>query len=244
VNDVTIGKGELAGKGVYAARDFAEGELVVAYDLQELAQDEFDALPYSEREWTHSFWGRIYLFPEPARYVNNSDSPSTYPDLARSGDFALRPIKTGEAITIDDSIELHNELHTFLQAYGEAAKSRAFEKVAPLVAEDAVFWFIDGSYVGKPAVGQAFEDRWVRTPDEEHTLSDVEWVVASYWTSVCTYDFRSVSSVKGKRAVHECRGTNVLKRIDGNWRIVHEHLSYAPSAWSRMSSRNSRDVIQ
>src|SRR5438046_1334752 len=99
--DVVIGEGSLAGKGVYAARDFEKDELVVPYNLRELTQAEFDALPVSEREWTHSFWGRIYLFPEPARYVNNAEDPSTYPDLERMGDFALRAIRKGEAITID-----------------------------------------------------------------------------------------------------------------------------------------------
>ena len=83
--DVTIGGGTLAGKGVYAARDFRAGEVVVGYDLRELTQAEFDALPSSEREWTHSFWGGIFLFPEPARYVNHDDNPTTFPDLSRMG---------------------------------------------------------------------------------------------------------------------------------------------------------------
>ena|ERR1051326_1584609 len=99
--DVTIGRGKLADKGIYAARDFTTGELVVPYHLKELTQEEFDALPHSEREWTHSFWGKIYLFPEPARYVNHDEDPSTYPDLARMGDYALRPIKAGDAISIN-----------------------------------------------------------------------------------------------------------------------------------------------
>jgi SnoaL-like domain len=64
-NDVVIGEGKLAGKGVYAARHFKKGDLVVPYNLKELTQAEFDALPAGEWEWTHSFWGRIHLFPEP-----------------------------------------------------------------------------------------------------------------------------------------------------------------------------------
>jgi ketosteroid isomerase-like protein len=93
------------------------------------------------------------------------------------------------------------------------------------VAGDAVFWLSEGSYVGKPAVRQAFEDTRSRLNSERYTLSGVEWVVATYWTSACTYDFRSESTVNGKRTVHEGRGTNVLKRIGGSWRIVHQHLS-------------------
>ena len=52
-----IGDGALAGRGVYATREFAPGDLVVPYGLVELTQARFDALPEAEREWTHSFWG-------------------------------------------------------------------------------------------------------------------------------------------------------------------------------------------
>ena len=227
MSDVRIGEGKLAGKGVYAERDFAEGELVVPYNLQELTQAEFSALPVSEREWTHSFWGKIFLFPEPARYVNHDDNPSTFPDLERRGDYALRPIKKGEAITINDQLELQHELETFLEAYEQAANSRDFDRVTSLIADDALFWFTNGTYDGKQAVRQAFEDTWARIKDENYTISGVEWIAKNYWVSSCTYRFTSDGTVDGQRQVYEGRGTNVLARIDGSWRVVHEHLSKA-----------------
>ncbi len=224
--DVVIGKGNLAGKGVYASRDFEKGELVVPYNLKELTQADFDALPVSEREWTHSFWGKIFLFPEPGRYVNHSDdNPSTFPDLERMGDYALRPIKKGEAITIDDSIELQHELDTFLEAYEKAANSRNFDAVEPLVTEDAVFWFTNGAFEGRAAIRRAFEDTWAKIQDENYSISDVKWIVASYWSSVCTYNFKSKGVVDGKQQIYGGRGTNVLRRLNGSWRIAHAHLS-------------------
>lgn len=227
-DDVTIGNGNLAGRGVYAARDFEQGELVVPYNLTELTQAEFDALPASEREWTHSFWGKIFLFLEPARYVNNAENPSTFPDLERRGDFALRPIKKGEAITIDDSIELRHELDTFLETYEKAANSKNFNEVVPLIADHAVFWFTDGTFEGKEPIRKAFEATWGKLQDETYSVSNIEWVVASYWNSVCIYTFKSESIVDGKRRVYEGRGTNVLRRLNGSWRVVHEHLSKQP----------------
>ncbi len=227
MSDVSIGKGKLAGKGIYAERDFAEGELVVPYNLNELTQAEFDALPVSEREWTHSFWGKIFLFPEPARYVNHDDNPSTFPDLERRGDYALRPIKKGEAITINDQIELQHELETFLKAYEEAANSRDFNIVAPFIADKALFWFTNGVYDGKQAIKQAFEATWTKIIDEKYVISDVEWVAKNYWVSSCTYTFTSDGVVDGKRQVYKGKGTNVLARINGSWRVVHEHLSKA-----------------
>lgn len=224
---VIIGKGKLAGKGVYAARDFKKGELVVPYNLKELTQAEFDALPDGEWEWTHSFWGKIFLFPKPARYVNHDDNPSTFPDLERRGNYALRDIRKGEAITINDRIELQHELETFLEAYQKAANSCDFANVAPLIADDATFWFTNGAFEGKRAIQNAFEDTWASIKDEVYTMQDVQWVAQNYWVSVFTYTFKSDGIVNGKRQVYVGRGTNVLRRVAGSWRIVHEHLSKA-----------------
>lgn len=222
--DVVVGEGILAGKGVYAARDFEQGELVVPYDLTELSQQEFDALPESEREWTHSFYGKIYLFSEPSRYVNHSDDPTTYPEEGK-GDVALRPIKKGEPITINDKVELQRELDTFLDAYEEAANSRDFAKVEPFIGDEAVFWFTNDLYAGKAEIQKAFNDTWGDIQDETYTISNVQWVARNYWVSSCIYTFTSDGIVNSKRQVYTGKGTNVLARQRGSWRIVHEHLS-------------------
>jgi ketosteroid isomerase-like protein len=213
VNDVFIGDGNLAGNGVYAARDFHEGELVIRYDLRELDQQEFDALPPSEHEWVHSFWGRMHLFAEPARYVNNADAPSTYPDLLRRGNYALRSIKRGEAITIDDSIELQHELDTFLEAYEKSVDSGDFDQLRPLIADDATFWFAHRRIDGIDAVLHAFEETAAGISEHQCTLSDVRWHIATYRHAACSF-----VSLDG-------HGTSVLKRLRGSWRIVHSQLS-------------------
>jgi hypothetical protein len=120
-SDVTIGKGKLAGKGVYAAHDFKKGGLVMAWNLTELTQEEFDALPKSEHMFVHTFWDRIFLFPEPSRYINHSPNPNTHSDFDRQCDFASRPIKKGEMITINSRIEVGFELRSFLNVYEKAA---------------------------------------------------------------------------------------------------------------------------
>jgi len=217
--DATVGTGKLVGKGVYAARDFAEGELVVPYNFKALTQTEFNALPTAEREWTHSFYGKIYLFPEPARYVNHDDNPTTYPDLERQGDYALRPIKKGEPITINDRIELMHELETFLEAYEQAANSADFTNVAPFIATNATFWFTNGIFTGKAEIKKAFEDTWGSIKDETYTISNVQWVATNYWVSSCTYTFTSdghVDGVSGRRTPAKAR-TYLL-----GWMVVGE----------------------
>jgi hypothetical protein len=101
MSDVLIGKGKLAGKGVYATRDFKQGEIVVQYHLIPLSQEDYDKLPESEKKFTHSYRGQIFLYQEPERYVNHSDSPNTYQDHIQKADIALRDIKNGEMITTD-----------------------------------------------------------------------------------------------------------------------------------------------
>lgn len=103
MSDLVIGKGNLAGKGVYANRDFKKGEIVIKYHLKPLTKEEYRNLPRSEKEFTHVHWGVIDLYSEPERYVNHSPMPNTYQDLVKKCDIALRDIRKGEAITTDDT---------------------------------------------------------------------------------------------------------------------------------------------
>ncbi len=98
---VVVGKGNLAGKGVYVNRDFKKGEVVIQYHLKSLTKKEYERLPKSEKMFTHSHWGQIMLYSEPERYVNHSKNPNTYQNLVEQQDIALRDIKEGEMITGD-----------------------------------------------------------------------------------------------------------------------------------------------
>lgn len=99
--DVIIGKGNLSGKGVYANRDFKKGDVVIKYNLAPLTSEEYQNLPESEKEYTHTHWGVTYLYSEPERYVNHSADPNTHQDLLSKCDKACRDIQKGEMITTD-----------------------------------------------------------------------------------------------------------------------------------------------
>ncbi|HSX33247.1 MAG TPA: SET domain-containing protein-lysine N-methyltransferase [Candidatus Saccharimonadales bacterium] len=100
-DNVRLGEGEIAGKAVYAARDFKKGEVVIAFQLQPLTYAEYKALPASEQYFTHTVNGQIVLYPEPARYVSHSENPNVVNDHARQADVALRDIRAGELICVD-----------------------------------------------------------------------------------------------------------------------------------------------
>jgi len=100
-DDVTIGKGTMSGKGLYAARNFKKGEVVITYELTPLTLAELKALPPEDYAATHTVDGQIYLYPQPARYVSHSEDPNVRNDHEQQADIALRDIKDGELITVD-----------------------------------------------------------------------------------------------------------------------------------------------
>lgn len=101
MDDLIIGPGNLAGKGLYAGRDFKKGEVVLRYKLEQISEEEYEELPENEKMFTHTHWGQIYLYLEPGRYVNHAKDPNTVQDIRNQCDLALRDIKKGEMITCD-----------------------------------------------------------------------------------------------------------------------------------------------
>lgn len=108
MNNVVIGKGNIAGKGIYADRVFKAGEVVIEYQLKPLTDREFENLPESEKMFVHTHHGIKYLYSEPERYVNHSSDQNTKQYLDTKQDVAIRDIAKGEMITTDatkDDIE-------------------------------------------------------------------------------------------------------------------------------------------
>lgn len=208
--DVLLGIGSLAGTGVYAARDFAAGEVVVSYQLMPLDEAGYLALPAGEDLFVHSFGGRRYLYPAPARYVNHSDDPTCSQDFERCCDVALRPIAQGEAITIDARAETARELATFLAAYQEAAQVRSTLMLDALVDADAMAWLSGRAVRGRAAVVTALVD------DGSGPLTNIEWLVGTgRWEALCSAD--AEDSAGGRHV------SILLKVVAGNWQLVYLH---------------------
>ncbi len=98
---VVIGKGNLLGKGVYAANNFRKGEIVIQYHLKSITNEEYKDLFKDEKLFVHTHFGKKYLYSEPERYVNHSENPNTYQDLEKQQDIARKDIIKGEMITTD-----------------------------------------------------------------------------------------------------------------------------------------------
>ncbi|HEX8982059.1 MAG TPA: nuclear transport factor 2 family protein [Ktedonobacterales bacterium] len=123
-----------------------------------------------------------------------------------------------------------DELDDFLRRYEQAAKSRNFDHVEPLVADDATFWFTNGVFVGRDAIRAAFEETWLAIQDEKYSISNIQWIAKSETLAVCTYVFRSDGIVDGQRQIYDGLGTNVIEKRAGQWQMAHEHLSALPTS--------------
>lgn len=234
--DVYIGDGALAGKGVYARRSFAAGELVVRYRLRKLSREEYRNLPETERLFVHSYWGERHLYPAPARYVNHSDAPNTYQDFEGQCDVALEPIAAGELVTTDATKETERELTTFLIAFETAVDGGDRPALESLVDDRAVVWL-----PGQPAGDKArlLENLGRQSVDGRHgpslSIRDVSWIVGTgRWEAVCSYDFEPRERVRPGDDRSTGHVTDVLKLIEGNWQLIYRHVS-SPSMWSSMS---------
>jgi ketosteroid isomerase-like protein len=116
----------------------------------------------------------------------------------------------------------------FLREYELKTNTHRFEEVAPLIAENAVYWFNDGSFQGKEAIRQAFEKTWAFIQDEHYGLENLQWLVNDDLTAVCIYLFRWQGKIEGRLVQGMGRGTSVLEKSNSDWKVIHEHLSSLP----------------
>ncbi|WP_329254425.1 nuclear transport factor 2 family protein [Streptomyces sp. NBC_01478] len=122
-------------------------------------------------------------------------------------------------------ISLESELTAFMGEYERANNSHDIERVVPFVADDATYWFSDGSYQGIEAIRSAIEKTFATILDEVYAIREVEWPVLTADFAVCRYRFAWTGVIDGASRSGQGRGTNVIARRDGGWRMLHEHLS-------------------
>ncbi|MFE2427531.1 YybH family protein [Streptomyces sp. NPDC059373] len=120
--------------------------------------------------------------------------------------------------------DLAAELTGFMSRYEQANNSHDIDRVVPLIADDATYWFSDGSYEGLEEITGAIARTFSAIQDEVYEVRDLEWVVVTADHAVCRYRFHWRGTVAGRTRTGQGRGTNVIVRRDGMWKMRHEHL--------------------
>jgi ketosteroid isomerase-like protein len=75
------------------------------------------------------------------------------------------------------------------------------------------------------AIRAAVERTFATILEEVYKLEELEWVAIANDLAVCRYRFRWTGIVDGKPASGQRRGTKVVTKRNGAWKMLHEHLS-------------------
>lgn len=112
-----------------------------------------------------------------------------------------------------------------LAQYIAATNTHDFANVQQLLDPAAVYWFTDKTCVSLEEIKNYFEQAWQTIQEEVYSAVDVTWIAAGEDVAVCTYTYKWEGCYKGEHREGCGRATNVFKRADGEWKLVHEHLS-------------------
>ncbi len=126
---------------------------------------------------------------------------------------------------VTNQVALESGLVLFMREYEQANNARDIERVVSFIAEDATYWFSDGSYQGIGEIRSAIERTFAKILDEVYEIQDLEWPVLTADVAVCRYRFAWTGVVDGEPRSGQGRGTNAIVWRDGCWRMLHEHLS-------------------
>lgn len=128
------------------------------------------------------------------------------------------------------SIQPH-EVVEFLNRFEALAEKEDFGLIRDLIAENAYFRFNDGDFIGRTAIQAVFEKTWrgdATVKKARFYLTDIVVLSTDLRTASATYTYNWEGSQGGRSFTIKGRGTRVLERESGQFRIVHEHLSRFP----------------
>ena len=115
-----------------------------------------------------------------------------------------------------------------LEDYVIRLNSHRWEEIEPLIDDNAIFIFNDGTYQGKPAIAEACRRTFALISEERYEIADKEWSFAGPDWACCAYIFKWEGIISGAPASGGGRGTSVVRRTGNGWKIVHEHLGPHP----------------
>ena len=113
-----------------------------------------------------------------------------------------------------------------MRAYETVLNAHDLVGTLALIADDAVFLFSnETSHIGKAAIAKAVGANFDAIKLETYRISGLRWLAESDDVAACVYAFHWAGEIDGHPASGSGRGTSVLRRVDGEWRVAHEHLS-------------------
>lgn len=113
-----------------------------------------------------------------------------------------------------------------MRAYEAATNAHDLAGTLELIADDAVYLFSDqSSHIGKQAIRAALRANFDAISNETYRIHNLRWLADADGIAACIYAFDWSGEIDGKPAGGAGRGTSLLRRVGGEWRVAHEHLS-------------------
>lgn len=112
-----------------------------------------------------------------------------------------------------------------LEHYIAATNSHDFSQVKEILHPDAVYWFTDKTCTTHEEIGNYFNNAWNMIKEEVYSAADVQWIAVDEKAATCIYTFHYEGYFDGKFVSGSGRATNVFKTVNGQWKLIHEHLS-------------------
>jgi uncharacterized protein (TIGR02246 family) len=114
----------------------------------------------------------------------------------------------------------------FMSVYEAATNAHDLDALLDLIADDAIYLFSNQTaHVGKLAIRQAIQTNFKAIEGETYRIQNLKWLANSNEVAACVYVFDWSGTMNGRRVSGHGRGTTVIRRSDGQWKVAHEHLS-------------------
>lgn len=114
----------------------------------------------------------------------------------------------------------------FMRMYESATAAHDLEATLALIADEAVYLFSNqSSHFGKDEIRAVLTRNFETIKAETYEIRDLRWLVSTEEVAVGLYEYHWSGEIEGKAVSGHGRGTSVLRRSGGAWRVVHEHLS-------------------
>jgi ketosteroid isomerase-like protein len=114
----------------------------------------------------------------------------------------------------------------FMRKYESASDTHDLNTVLSMIDDDAVYFFSNESvHIGKAHIETVLAHNFELIQDEAYSIENLTWLAESEEVAACVYDYVWSGTINGESVSGSGRGTTVLKRFDGDWKVIHEHLS-------------------
>ncbi|MCG1023618.1 YybH family protein [Sutcliffiella horikoshii] len=114
---------------------------------------------------------------------------------------------------------------TALNQYIKATNTHNFDQVEKLLHANVVYWFTNKSCTTMEEIRAFFEKAWDTIKEEVYSAKDVQWIAVDEHTATCLYTFHYEGYMNGEFISGSGRATNVFVKEEGQWKLIHEHLS-------------------